>query len=127
MDVRQVKAHCGRYPAATSRALGHPYNVLFYEIGGKQFAYFKLSQPEKWRFSFRVTPERFLELTDQPGIKPARYRGHHRWVTVVDVRTVPADYLKALVAWSYSDALGRLSKKRQRELVGDAPAPRRPR
>lgn len=118
MDTRALKAHCARYPGATSRALGHPWNVLLYEIGGKQFAYFKLSQPEKWRFSFRTTPERFLELTDQPGIKPARYMGRHRWVTVVDVRTVPADYLKELVGWSYRDALGRLSKKRQAELVG---------
>jgi len=119
MDVRALKAHCGRYPGATSRALGEPYNVLIYEIGGKQFAYFKLSMPEKWRFSFKVTPERFLELTDQPGVKPARWMGRWRWVTVVDVRTVPADYLQELVAWSYRDALGKLSKKRQREIADD--------
>jgi predicted DNA-binding protein (MmcQ/YjbR family) len=98
--------------------LGEPYNVLLYEIGGKQFAYFKLSEPEKWRFSFRVTPERFLELTEQPGIKPARYMGRWRWVTVVDVRSVPPDYLKELVDWSYRDALGKLSRMRQRALTG---------
>lgn len=120
MDVRSLKAHCARYPGATSRSLGEPYNVLLYEIGGRQFCYFKLSEPEKWRFSFRVTGERFLELTAQPGIKPARYMGRHRWVTVVDVRSVPAAYLQELVTWSYHDALGKLSRKRRRELVGDA-------
>ena len=113
MDTRALKAHCSRYPGATSRALGEPWNVLLYEIGGKQFAYFKLSQPEKWRFSIRVSPERFLELTDQPGMKPARWMGRFHWVTIVDVRRVPTAYLKELVAWSYRRAFDGLSKKKQ--------------
>jgi predicted DNA-binding protein (MmcQ/YjbR family) len=113
VDTRALKAYCARFPGATSRALDPPYNVLLYEIGGKQVAYFKLSEPEKWRFSFRATPERFLELTGVPGIKPARYTGRFHWITVVDVRSVPADYLRELVAWSYDKALGSLSIARR--------------
>ena len=120
MDTRALKAHCGRYPGATSRALGEPYNVLIYEIGGKQFAYFKLSQPEKWRFSIRTSPERFLELTDQPGMKPARWMGRFHWVTIVDVRRVPTAYLKELVAWSYGRALDGLSKRKREAALGPA-------
>jgi predicted DNA-binding protein (MmcQ/YjbR family) len=70
-----------------------------------------------------VPPERFLELTDQPGIKPARWLGHHRWVTVVDVSTVPADYLKDLVAWSYRYAWDRLSRRQRAEIREGATAP----
>ena len=100
-------------PGAAAREYGPPGNVLVYAVGGKQFAYFKLSDPEKWRFSIRVTPERFLELTDVPGIKPARYMARFHWVTIVDVRSVPERYLKELVAWSYDRALASLSKAKR--------------
>jgi predicted DNA-binding protein (MmcQ/YjbR family) len=97
---------------------GHPGNVLVYSVGGKQFAYFKTSEPEKWRFSVRVTAERFLELTDVPGIKPARYWARFHWVSIVDPDCVPVAYLKELVEWSYQRALSSLSKVRRDKLTG---------
>ena len=84
---------------------GEPYNFLVYSVDGKKFAYFKTSHPERWRFSTRVTPDRFVELTDVPGVKPARYRGRFGWITIVDVSKFPAAYLKELVEWSYQRAL----------------------
>ncbi|HEU4663179.1 MAG TPA: MmcQ/YjbR family DNA-binding protein [Dokdonella sp.] len=117
MDTRALKAFCARFPGATARVLAPPYNILLYEVGGKQFAYFKLSDPEKWRFSFRATPERFLELTAIPGIRPARYMARFHWVTIVDVRSVPAAYLRELVEWSYRRALATLPKARQAALA----------
>ena len=107
MDVAVVKEHCSLYPGASSKLFGPPSNVLVYYAGGKKFAYFKTSEPEKWRFSICTTPERFLELTDVPGIKPARYMARFHWVTIVDVRTVPDDYLQELIAWSYTKAVTR--------------------
>lgn len=112
MDVVAVKEHCSRYPGASSKLYGPPSNVLVYYAAGKKFAYFKTSDPEKWRFSVRTSPERFLELTDQPGIKPARYMARFHWVTVVDVSAVPAHYLQELIAWSYEKAVTRTSKSR---------------
>ena len=113
MNTRQLQTFCARFPGATSRSHPAPYNVLIYSIGGKQFAYFKLSEPEKWRFSLRATSERFLELTGVPGIKPARYMARFHWITIVDVRSVPEPYLEELVAWSYDKALASLSRLRQ--------------
>lgn len=121
MDVVAVKEHCSRYPGASAKLSGPPINVLTYSVGGKQFAYFKTSEPEQWRFSIRTTSERFLELTNVPGIKPARFMARFRWVTIVDVDTVPADYLQELIAWSYAKALGSLSKRRQSIIVGELP------
>ena len=92
---------------------GEPYNFLVYSVGGKKFAYFKTSQPERWRFSTRVTSDRFVELTDVPGVKPARYRGRFGWITIVNVSTFPAGYLKELVEWSYQRAFTSLSKAKQ--------------
>lgn len=119
MDVAEVKEHCSRYPGCSSKLFAPPTNVLAYSVGGKQFAYFKTSEPEQWRFSIRTTPERFLELTDIPGIKPARFMARFRWVTIVDVGTVPAGYLQELIAWSYTKALCSLSKRKQSIIAGE--------
>lgn len=117
MDVNQTKEFCAACPGAQSKLHGPPSNVLVYSVGGRNFAYFRTSDPEQWRFSFRASPGRFLALTDIPGIKPARYRARLHWVTVVDVRTVPEDYLKEVVEWSYRKALSGLSKQRQAEIA----------
>lgn len=121
MDVSAVKEYCSRRPGATSKLFGPPSNVLVYYVGGRKFAYFKTSEPERWRFSICTSSERFLELTDVPGIKPARYMAKFRWVTIVDVGTVPADYLQELIAWSHAKALSSLSERRQCALVGERP------
>lgn len=105
MNVAQLKQLCRGFPLATETLYGEPYNFLVYTVGGRKFAYFKTSQPERWRFSMRVTPDRFIELTDVAGVKPARYRGRYGWVTIVDVSAFPASYLEELVGWSYRRAL----------------------
>ena len=90
-----------------------PSNILVYSVGGRTFAYFKTSEPERWRFSTRVSPDRFIELTDIPGVKPARYRGRFHWVTIVEVARFPPAYLIELVECSYQRAFASLTKARQ--------------
>ncbi|MBV1910460.1 MAG: MmcQ/YjbR family DNA-binding protein [Kangiellaceae bacterium] len=116
MDTKALKQLCQSLPKSTCVELGGPSNIMSYLVHGKKFAYFKTSAPEKWRFSFRATPERFLELTDQPGIKPARYMHRFHWVTVVDVRNMNEEYLKELVCWSYEKAISSLPKKIQKQI-----------
>ncbi len=117
MNVDQTKQFCQSFSGASVRENGHPSNILSFSVGDKKFAYFKTSEPEQWRFSFRVLPERYLEMTDQSGIKPARYMHRFHWVTVVDVKSVDEEYLKDLVRWSYNKALASLPKKVQAELI----------
>nr|WP_295376436.1 MmcQ/YjbR family DNA-binding protein [Pseudoxanthomonas sp.] len=121
MDATQTRDFCATLPGVTATEWGEPANLLAYFVGGKRFAHFKTSDPERWRFSFKVAPERFLELTDQPGFKPARWLGRYRWVTVVDVRTVPDEELQSLIRWSYRAALATLSRTRQARITGEAP------
>jgi predicted DNA-binding protein (MmcQ/YjbR family) len=113
MNVPQLKAFCRSFPHATETLYSAPYNFLVYSVGGKKFAYFKTSQPERWRFSTRVASDRYIELTDVPGVKPARYRGRFHWITIVNVSSFPAAYLTELVEWSYQRAFSSLSKARQ--------------
>jgi predicted DNA-binding protein (MmcQ/YjbR family) len=95
MNTASVKTYCGRLPSSTMKLHAPPVNVLSYQVGGNTFAYFKTSEPERWRFSVRVDPGCFLELTSVEGIKPARYMARFHWVTIVDVRRVPPAYLRA--------------------------------
>jgi len=118
MNVSQLKAFCRSFPNTTETLYGEPYNFLVYSVGGKKFAYFKTSQPERWRFSTRVTPDRFIELTDVPGVKPARYRGRFHWITIVKVSSFPAPYLEELVEWSYQRALASLGRATRNALRG---------
>jgi len=121
MNTASVKTHCGRLPGATTKLHAPPVNVLSYQVGGNTFAYFKTSEPERWRFSVRVDAGRFLELTSVEGIKPARYMARFYWVTIVDVRRVPPAYLRELIAWSYDKALSRLSKRKRFGIImGDS-------
>jgi predicted DNA-binding protein (MmcQ/YjbR family) len=113
MNVRQLKEFCRGHPGAAETPYGEPYNFLVYAVGGRKFAYFKTSPPERWRFSVRVSPDRFIELTDIPGVKPARYRGRFHWITIVNVSGFPAFYLTELIEWSYQRALASLSNARQ--------------
>lgn len=121
MNTASVKTHCGRLPGATKKLHAPPVNVLSYQVGGNTFAYFKTSEPERWRFSVRVDAGRFLELTSVEGIKPARYMARFHWVTIVDVGRVPPAYLRELIAWSYDKAMSRLSKRKRLEIMaGDS-------
>lgn len=113
MNVSQLRRFCRGFPEAMETLYGEPYNFLVYSVGGRKFAYFKTSDPERWRFSMRVTPDRFVELTEVPGVKPARYRGRYGWVTIVDVTGFPAGYLKELVEWSYDRAHHPLGRGRR--------------
>lgn len=120
MDIEQVKNYCQQLAGAEAHEFSAPANVLVYALGKKRFAYFKTSEPEKWRFSIRVSPEQFLALTDQPGIRPARYMARFHWVSIVNVATVPEDYLKELIGNSYLRALRSLSKKAQTAITQTA-------
>lgn len=116
MNVDAVKKFCLSFPGAFEKESGEPANILRYKVGVKVFAYFKTSEPEQWRFSVRTTPERFIELTDQPGIKPARYMHRFHWVTIVKVAAMDSEHLKELITWSYQNALSALPRKTQQRI-----------
>jgi predicted DNA-binding protein (MmcQ/YjbR family) len=116
MNVTQLKTLCRGFPGAAETLHGPPYNFLVYAVGGRKFAYFKTSLPERWRFSVRVAPDRFIELTDVPGVKPARYRGRYHWITIVRVSAFAEGYLVELVEGSYERALASLSRVRRNAL-----------
>ena len=113
MNVAQLKAFCKGLSGACETLYGDPTISRLLGRWRDSFAYFKTSEPERWRFSTRVSPDRFIELTDVPGVKPARYRGRYHWITIVRVHRFPAAYLTELVESSYRRARSSLSKAKQ--------------
>jgi predicted DNA-binding protein (MmcQ/YjbR family) len=120
MNTQQLQQCCRAFAQASETLHAHPGNILVYAVGGKKFAYFKTSEPEKGRFSLRVEPDLFLGLTAMPGVKPARYMGRFHWVTIVDVCSFPPALLSELLAWSYQKARSALSQAERRALDGEA-------
>lgn len=118
MNLEQTKAYCLSLPGSISEEKGPPGNLLAYSVGGKKFAWFKTSEPERWRFSFRVASDLFLGLTGQPGIQPARYMARFHWITVVNVDAIDTEQLQQLIDWSHHKALTSLSKKQQAAITG---------
>ncbi len=119
MNTQQLRKLCRNLPGTNERLLPDPYNILVYSLDKNNFAYFKTSQPEMWRFSIKASPDRFVELTGVPGVKPARYRGRYHWITIVDVGNFPAAYLRELVQWSYRYALETLPMSRRKLLLNE--------
>lgn len=90
-------------------------NDLVFSVGGKMFC--AMDASGEGALGFKVEPERFLELTDRPGIVPAPYLARAHWVNLADAKSLPEAELRALLRRSYELVREKLPKKLQRELA----------
>ncbi len=103
-------------PAATEQIQWEKDRV--FKIAGKMFACSGIERNSK--YSFKVDDERFLELTDQPGIVPAPYLARAKWIQIDPAACeLPDPEIEALIRRSYELVLLKLPKKKQREILGD--------
>jgi predicted DNA-binding protein (MmcQ/YjbR family) len=124
-----VRRLCAAMPQAQSeRKWG---NVDTWLIRRKMFAIIVLDArgrpTDLW---FKVDPERFLELTDRPGIRPAPYLARAGWVAVADPSRLTLAELGPLLERSYRLVVAGLAQRVQRELGFEPvrrPAARAPR
>jgi predicted DNA-binding protein (MmcQ/YjbR family) len=75
-----------------------------------------LHGPHSGRLSFKVDKDRFLELTDQPGMIPAPYMARAFWVSIVEPERFARAEIEAFVRRSYELVRAGLSKKLQAKL-----------
>ena len=87
-----------------------------FKIGGKMFACSGLTVDSL--YSFKVDDERFLELTDLEGVRPAPYLARAKWIQLnpAECRIPDAD-IKALVRNSYALVFAKLPKKTQKAIL----------
>ncbi len=114
---RRLQKLCRSFTGATEEILWD--NDLVFKVGGKMFFCADESDHPQGSYSFKVADERFLELTDLPGIRPAPYLARAKWVQVdPSACELSTPELEALVEESYRLVFGKLTKKLQRSIQG---------
>ena len=114
MNFEQAKILCRSFPGVTEDTKWG--NDLVFSVGEKMFAVTNLG--EATGMSFKVDDDRFLELTDRPGIIPAPYLARAKWVYVEDAQALGDAEAAALLRRSYELVFAKLTKKLQREISG---------
>jgi len=89
-----------------------------FKAAGKMFAVSGMGADSA--YCFKVDDERFLEMTDLPGIRPAPYLARAKWVQVDSkICELPSADLKELVQRSYDLVVAKLPKKTQKSLIDE--------
>jgi len=115
MQFAKLQAYCAGLPAAASEVKWGA--DLCFIIDRKMFAVFGIEDGKPRNVAFKCDVDRFLELTDQPGIIPAPYLARAHWVKVERADALTDAAAQALVRRSYELVVAGLSKRRQRELL----------
>ncbi len=105
---------CNTFAGATEKI---PWeNDRVFKVGGKMFACSGIERDSK--YSFKVDDERFLELTDLPGVVPAPYLARAKWIQIDPASCALSDQeIADLVRRSYELVFSKLTKKAQREIA----------
>lgn len=113
MDFEAAKALCRTFPACTEDVKWGD-NAVF-SVGLKMFAVSGVEVPASG-IAFKVDDDRFLELTDRPGIIPAPYMARAKWVYVEKASALSDQEAAQLLRRSYELIFAKLTKKLQREI-----------
>ncbi|HET7779445.1 MAG TPA: MmcQ/YjbR family DNA-binding protein [Rudaea sp.] len=111
MNAREVETLCKDWPGVASSIKWE--DDLVFTVAAKMFAVVGLRGPHTGRLSFKVDNDRFLELTDQPGMIPAPYMARAFWVSIVEPERFSRAETEAFVRRSYELVRAGLSKKLQ--------------
>jgi predicted DNA-binding protein (MmcQ/YjbR family) len=114
MDAKQLESFCGAWHGVDSDIKWE--DDLVFSVAGKMFVVTALRGPHKGRTSFKVDADRFLELTDQPGMMPAPYMARAFWISITEPERFEPAQIEAFVRRSYELVRAGLSKKLQARL-----------
>lgn len=114
MKSNELEALCVGWPGVSNSIKWE--DDLVFSVAGKMFAVYCLRGPHRERISFKVDRERFLELTDQPGITPAAYMARAFWVTISEPDRFARAKIGEFLRHSYELVRAGLSKKQQTAL-----------
>src|SRR4051812_47765670 len=113
MNFEAAKALCRTFPGCTEDIKWGA--DLVFSVGEKMFAVTGNASPATG-MSFKVDDDRFLELTDRPGIIPAPYLARAKWVYVEKASALSDKEAAALLRRSYELVFAKLTRKLQREI-----------
>jgi predicted DNA-binding protein (MmcQ/YjbR family) len=108
MNIEGVRDLCLAFPHTTEH-IQWGDNLVF-KVAGKIHA-IALLHPAKIWLSFKVSPDKFAELTELRGIIPAPYLARAKWVALETKDALPLEELAALLRESYDMVVAKLSRK----------------
>ncbi|WP_332875928.1 MmcQ/YjbR family DNA-binding protein [Massilia sp. S19_KUP03_FR1] len=114
MDIEAAKQLCRSFPGCVEDVKWDE-NLVFC-VGAKMFAVTQVDAAAD-AISFKVEDERFLELTDRPGIVPAPYLARAKWVQVQPAAKLSDAEATVLLRRSYELVFAKLTRKLQREIT----------
>ena len=115
MDFEAAETPC-RSPPGCAEDTKWDHDTVF-SVGAKMFAVTNKDGPSTG-FSLKADDERFLELTDRPGIVPAPYLARAKWVFVTPEARLEDEEFAALLRRSYELVFAKLTRKLQRDIAG---------
>jgi len=113
MHPEWVRERCLALPHATEHVIWG--TDLTFKVAGKIFAHLALEPAKVW-LAFKVTPERFYELTERPDIIPAPYMARASYIALQTREALRADELAALLRESYALVVAKMPRKTQQAL-----------
>lgn len=115
MNELALRNHLQPWPGVTASVKWR--DDLVFCVAAKMFCVYCFRGAHLGTISFKVETERFLELTDRPGIRPAPYMARSHWIQLERSDVLAEPELIGLVERSYALVRAGLTKKQQRELA----------
>jgi predicted DNA-binding protein (MmcQ/YjbR family) len=110
MNVDSVRGYCLSFPQAREN-LQWGETVCF-KVSGKIFAMLSLDAVPP-SLCFKCSAEKFVELCEQEGIKPAPYVGRYKWVLLERLDVLRDEELEDLIRQSYEMVATKAKPKRK--------------
>lgn len=121
MNIDWIRDLCLSFPHTTEHIQWG--DDLVFKVAGKIHAVTVLRPAKTW-LCFKVSPEKFAELTERPGIIPAPYLARAKWVALETRDALPPDELALLLRESYDMVFAKLPRKIRETLASNKPAPK---
>lgn len=109
MNVDSLRKYCLAFPNATENLQWG--EDLCFKVGGKIFTVVSLGGVQQ-SMSVKCTPEKFAELVEQEGIKPAPHVGRYKWVLLESLDVLRDAEIRDLIRQSYEMVSEKLPKKK---------------
>jgi predicted DNA-binding protein (MmcQ/YjbR family) len=119
MDIDWIRNLCLSFPQTTEKIQWG--DVLVFKVAGKIHALTVLQPARTW-LTFKVSSEKFAELTERPGIIPAPYLARAKWVALETKDALPSHELALFLRESYDMVVAKLPKRTREALAAGKPA-----
>jgi len=121
MDIDWIRDLCLSFPHTTEQIQWG--DDLVFKVAGKIHAITVLKPAKLW-LCFKVSPEKFAELTERPGIIPAPYLARAKWIALETKDALSSDELAVLLRESYNMVVAKLPRKTRERLASVKPIAR---